>query len=68
MPNALFPPRDTIVEFPTHTVTYKPLPLADYNPFDTDPALGEALVREGLDSIHARSRPRPRDGVKPRNA
>jgi putative acyl-CoA dehydrogenase len=31
----------------THEVLNQPPPLADYNAFDADPALGEALVREG---------------------
>ena len=33
--------------FLTHTVTNQPEPLADYDAFATDPALQEALVREG---------------------
>ena len=31
----------------THAVINQPLPLVDYNAFDADPALGEALAREG---------------------
>src|SRR5688572_25197700 len=31
----------------THEVTNQPPPLADHNAFDADPALSEALVREG---------------------
>ncbi len=31
----------------THEVINQPPPLADYNAFDADPALSEALVREG---------------------
>src|SRR5215213_11014642 len=31
----------------THEVTNQPPPLLGYNAFDADPALGEALVREG---------------------
>ena len=33
--------------FQTHTVENQPLPLADYDAFATDPALSEALEREG---------------------
>src|SRR5690348_15243868 len=32
---------------PTHEVENQPPPLADWNPFDQDRALGEALGREG---------------------
>ena len=32
---------------PTHEVLNQPPPLRDYNPFDCDRALAEALVREG---------------------
>lgn len=35
------------VPLPTHEVLNQPEPLADYNPFDQDPALVEALQREG---------------------
>jgi putative acyl-CoA dehydrogenase len=42
-----FPPRDPIVDLPTHAVTNQPPPLVDYNLFDTDPGLREALAREG---------------------
>ena len=38
---------DPIVELPTHTVTNQPPPLQDYNLFETDPGLVEALDREG---------------------
>ncbi len=31
----------------THAVINQPLPLVNYNAFDADPALGEALAREG---------------------
>jgi putative acyl-CoA dehydrogenase len=41
------PPRDPISQLDTHDVTNQPLPLVDYNLFDTDPVLREALHREG---------------------
>ena len=47
MPNTLFPPRDPISELPTHEVTNQPPFLVNYNLFETDPALREALDREG---------------------
>ena len=31
----------------THDVLNQPPPLVDYNAFEADPALGEALIREG---------------------
>ena len=31
----------------THEVLNQPPPLVDYNAFEADPALGEALIREG---------------------
>ncbi|MDQ0391563.1 acyl-CoA dehydrogenase family protein [Labrys monachus] len=36
-----------IADLPTHRVTNQPPPLVDYNLFDTDPGLREALTREG---------------------
>src|SRR5436853_329690 len=35
------------IGFTSHSVTNQPPPLADYNPFDHDLALVEALRREG---------------------
>ena len=35
-----------IIDLPTHRVTNQPPPLADYNLFDSDPGLKEALLRE----------------------
>jgi len=33
--------------FETHSVENQPPPLLDYNAFDADPALREAIEREG---------------------
>lgn len=41
------PARAPISKLPTHTVDNQPLPLEDYNPFEADAALVEALDREG---------------------
>ncbi len=41
------PARDPIAVLSTHEVTNQPPPLADYNLFDSDSALKEALHREG---------------------
>jgi len=41
------PARDPRAILPTHEVTNQPRPLVDYNLFDTDAALREALEREG---------------------
>ena len=40
-------PRDPISALATHTVANQPPPLEDYDLFAADPALGEALEREG---------------------
>jgi putative acyl-CoA dehydrogenase len=40
----------------THEVTNQPTPLEDYNPFDADRALVEALHREGADWAEDRAR------------
>ncbi len=39
--------RAPITELGTHEVINQPPVLTDYNPFDADPALKEALRREG---------------------
>ncbi|MDN5869428.1 MAG: DNA alkylation response protein, partial [Nitrococcus sp.] len=39
--------RDPITCLPTHQVTNQPPPLGDYQAFDTDRVLREAVVREG---------------------
>ncbi len=41
------PPRDPITQFDTHEVTNQPPPLVDYNLYDRDPILRQALRREG---------------------
>ncbi len=41
------PPRDPISQLDTHEVTNQPPPLVDYNLYDSDPVLREALHREG---------------------
>ena len=41
------PPRDPISQLDTHEVTNQPPPLVDYNLYDDDPVLREALHREG---------------------
>ena len=41
------PPRDPITQFDTHEVTNQPPPLVDYNLYDSDPILRQALRREG---------------------
>ena len=41
------PPRQPTAELATHQVTNQPPPLADYNLYDEDIALREALAREG---------------------
>jgi putative acyl-CoA dehydrogenase len=56
MPNIAFPPRDPIVDLPTHAVTNQPAPLVDYNLFDTDPGLREALAREGAGWAEGKAR------------
>jgi putative acyl-CoA dehydrogenase len=56
MPNTAFPPRDPIVDLPTHAVTNQPPPLVDYNLFDTDPGLREALTREGAGWAETKAR------------
>ena len=43
-------------ELPTHTVTNQPPPLSDYNLFDSDRALVEAVTREGAPESVARAR------------
>jgi putative acyl-CoA dehydrogenase len=47
MQTPLIPPRDPITALRTHEVTNQPPPLVDYNLYDTDPGLREALHREG---------------------
>ena len=39
--------RSPITQLPTHTVTNQPVPLENYNLFDTDRALVEGVAREG---------------------
>ncbi|HET8700666.1 MAG TPA: isovaleryl-CoA dehydrogenase [Nitrococcus sp.] len=39
--------RDPITDLPTHQVTNQPPPLGDYQAFDTDRVLCEAVIREG---------------------
>ena len=41
------PPRDPTSQLDTHEVTNQPPPLVDYNLYDCDPVLREALHREG---------------------
>ena len=40
----------------THRVFNQPPPLEDYNPFDADRPLAEALRREGADWAESRAR------------
>ena len=49
-------PRDPITELPTHTVTNQPQVLGDYNAYETDRVLAEAVRREGPDWVDARCR------------